>query len=159
MRSFRKAKIPNSVLVFIGSELNDSSRRFQKEDAYDASDKNYGKVFWLEKIDRDETLQAIAESDICILSASHEGQPFFLLEAMAQKRPWIARNAGCIRDLPGGQVVSSSEEMASVMRALAFDSQERLRLGREGYRAAKGLFSRRQYDEKYTSLIEELFSP
>ena len=158
VRSFRKAKIPNSILVFIGSEFNDASCHFQKEDSCNASAKNQGKVLWLEKVDRDETLQAIGESDICILSARHEGQPFFLLEAMAQERPWIARNAGCIRDLPGGQVVFSVEEMASVMRGLAFDSKERWRLGQEGCRAAKTIFSRRQYAENYTSLIRELFS-
>jgi glycosyltransferase involved in cell wall biosynthesis len=48
VRAFRHAAIPNSHLVFIGSEFNESSNFFQQQDAKIAASSPPGTVHWLD---------------------------------------------------------------------------------------------------------------
>ena len=61
VRAFRRAALPRSHLVLIGSEFNDASAKFQREDAYFAPPAPPGKIHWLENISREETLAALAD--------------------------------------------------------------------------------------------------
>lgn len=156
VHAFRRAAIPGSHLVFIGSEFNESSAQFQAEDVKIASAFPPGKIHWLQNVSREETLAALADCDVFILSANHEGQPIVLLEAMAYKKPWIARKAGCIEELPGGLCVSTVQKMAEAMRKLSVNHQERARLGVEGAMAVQRQFSRQEYNQSYCQMVEEL---
>lgn len=156
VRAFRQAAIPGSHLVFIGSEFNETSARFQREDDQSARSSPPGTIHWLQNVSREETLSALAECDVFVLSANHEGQPIVLLEAMAYEKPWIARKAGCIEELPGGLCVSTVPRMAEAMKKLALDSGQRSRLGMEGSMAARRQFSRREYGQNYCQMIEQL---
>jgi len=156
VRAFRQAALPGSHLVFIGSEFNEASRKFQREDAQDDSLPQPGTVHWLESIPREETLAALAECDVFILSASHEGQPFVLLEAMAMKKPWVARRAGCISELPGGLPVSTPKKMAEAMKDLASHPEKGFSLAEQGHAAVQSRFSREEYGTNYCNLVEEL---
>lgn len=154
--SFRLARINNSYLVFIGSEFNDSSSVYMAADASAAKSNTPGKIFWLEKLSRVETLQALADSDVCVLSANFEAQPIVLLEAMAFSKPWIARQAGCIRELPGGFCVKNQKAMSEAMRQLAQDPDLRQKLGKEGRKAIEAKYQRKKYEELYCRLVEEV---
>ena len=156
VRAFRRAAIPGSHLVFIGSEFNESSARFQVEDAKIAKVFPPGKIHWLQKVSREETLAALADCNVVVLSANHEGQPIVLLEAMAHEKPWIARKAGCIEELPGGLCVSTVRKMAETMKKMAADSGQRARLGWEGAMAVQRRFSRQEYSQSYCQLVERL---
>jgi len=156
VRAFRRAAIPGSHLVFIGSEFNESSARFQVEDAKIAKAFPPGKIHWLQKVSREETLAALADCDAFVLSANHEGQPIVLLEAMAHEKPWIARKAGCIEELPGGLCVSTVRKMAETMKKMAADSGQRARLGWEGAMAVQRRFSRQEYSQSYCQLVGRL---
>jgi len=159
VRAFRQAAMPGSHLVFIGSEFNDSSARFQKEDGRTARSSPPGTIHWLQNVSREQTLAALAECDVVVLSANHEGQPFVLLEAMAAAKPWIARKAGCIQELPGGICVSSERRMAQAMRSLAENLPERMSLGQEGLQAAQCRFSRQTYGQTYCQMLEQFMNP
>lgn len=154
-KAFRLAAIPNSFLVFIGSELNEAAARFIRADAKLAGHNAPGKVIWLEKVSREETLGALAESDVFVLSANFEGQPIVLLEAMAFRRPWVARKAGCIEDLKGGVCVRNPKAMAEAMRRLAVDPDLRKKLGQEGLIAFNSYYQRKQYETNFCELIED----
>jgi glycosyltransferase involved in cell wall biosynthesis len=156
VRAFRRAAIPGSHLVFIGSEFNESSARFQVEDAKIAEAFPPGKIHWLQKVSREETLAALADCDAFVLSANHEGQPIVLLEAMAHEKPWIARKAGCIEQLPGGLCVSTIQKMAEAMRKMSVNHQERTHLGAEGSMAVQRQFSRQEYCQSYCQMVERL---
>jgi glycosyltransferase involved in cell wall biosynthesis len=157
-RAFRKAAIPGSVLVFIGSQFNESSDRFQEEDKPHAEEHSPGTVIWLEKQSRALTLDALAASDVCVLSASHEAQPIVLLESMRESKPWVARSAGCIASLEGGICVRSEREMADAFTLLYADTQLRDRLGREGRKAVESKYHRDAYVEAYVDLLREMTS-
>ena len=159
VRAFRQAAMPGSHLVFIGSEFNDSSARFQKEDGRTARSSPPGTIHWLQNVSREQTLAALAECDVVVLSANHEGQPFVLLEAMAAAKPWIARKAGCIQELPGGICVSSERKMAQAMRSLTENLPVRMSLGQEGFQAAQRRFSRQTYGQNYCQMLEQLMNP
>jgi glycosyltransferase involved in cell wall biosynthesis len=156
VRAFHHAAIPNSHLVFIGSEFNDSSNFFQQQDVNIAASSPPGTVHWLEKISRSETLDALSDCDVVVLSANQEALPFVLLEAMAYQKPWVARRAGCIQYLPGGICVHSEKQMAKAMQLMASRPEQKKRLGREGRTAAENHFSRKQYANRYSELVREV---
>ena len=156
VRAFRHAAIPNSHLVFIGSEFNESSNFFQQQDAKIATSSPPGTVHWLDKISRSETLDALSDCDVVVLSANQEALPFVLLEAMAYQKPWVARRAGCIQHLPGGICVHSENQMAKAMQLMASRPKQKRRLGLEGRTAVQNHFSRKQYAKRYCELIRGL---
>ena len=156
VRAFREAAIPDSLLVFIGSEFNDAYRAFRAEDATWESASPPGRVVWLEKQDRAATLDALAGCDVFVLSASVEAHPIALLEAMREGKPWIAREAGCIREMAGGLCVSSEKAMAQGMRRLAENTSLRAATGREGAAAVARDYTVGGYTDSYCRLVEEL---
>jgi glycosyltransferase involved in cell wall biosynthesis len=156
VRAFREAAIPDSILIFIGSEFNECSTAFQKADAKAHTCSRGERVVWLEKIDRENTLGAIQACDTFVLSANHEAQPIALLEAMSYGKPWIARAAGCIDRMEGGLCVKSVRSMAKAMRALASGSELRSRLGATGRLAVQNNYNHTRYGHSYSSLLREL---
>jgi glycosyltransferase involved in cell wall biosynthesis len=158
-RAFRNAAIGNSVLVFIGSDFNEHSHAFQASDAVHHGMKPPGRIIWLEKQPREDTLNALSSCNAFVLSANHEAQPIALLEAMREGKPWIARDAGCIARMEGGICVKSEGEMADAMIRLSSDESLQTRLGQEGKRAVSTRYSRSAYVDSYCELIEEWVHP
>lgn len=154
-RCFRQAAIPGSVLVFIGSDFNESSQAFQAEDEPWTRQGRGERILWLEKQDRPTTLDAVAAADVFVLSANHEAQPIALLEAMREGTPWIARDAGCISEMPGGICTFSEKEMTAAMKRLAGDYDLRLELGRCGAESISAVYNVKTYQESYCRLIRE----
>ena len=155
-RAFRKAAIPGSVLVFIGSDFNIYSQAFQAADEQQRGSNPPGTIIWLEKQSRSSTLDALAACDAFVLSANHEAQPIALLEAMREGKPWIARKAGCIERMEGGLCVTSEQAMADAMVRLSSDGALRDRLSREGAEAVSLRYDRNTYMDSYCKLVEEL---
>jgi glycosyltransferase involved in cell wall biosynthesis len=158
VRAFRKAGIRNSTLVFIGSEFNEHSARFQREDMKTTTGAPDSAIIWLEKQSRRETLDALASCDAFLLSANHEAQPIALLEAMREGKPWIARDAGCIARMEGGICVKSESAMASAMVRLSSTLELQAQLGQQGKQAVVSRYNRTAYVKSYCNLIEELVS-
>jgi glycosyltransferase involved in cell wall biosynthesis len=156
VRAFHHAAIPNSHLVFIGSEFNDSSNFFQQQDVNFATSSPPGTVHWLEKISRSETLDALSDCDVVVLSANQEALPFVLLEAMAYQKAWVARRAGCIQHLPGGICVHSEKQMAKAMQLMASQPDQKKCLGLEGRISVENHFSRKQYAKRYCDLVRDV---
>ena len=158
VRAFRKAAIQNSCLVFIGSKFNPFSRLLQSDDAEDSLLKSFGKIIWLENVPREETLSAFSTCDCFVLSSEREAQPIALLEAMSFSRPWIARDSGCISEMPGGIVVQSTTTMAEAMQQIASDSKQRAKLGKLGFFAIQDVYNKDKTTSAWIKLVEALSS-
>jgi len=158
VRAFRKAAIQNSCLVFIGSKFNPFSRSLQSDDAEHSLLKSFGKIIWLENVPREETLSAFSTCDCFVLSSEREAQPIVLLEAMSFSRPWIARNSGCISEMPGGIVVQSTTTMAEAMQRIASDSKQRAKLGKLGFFAIQDVYNKDKTNSAWIKLVEALSS-
>jgi glycosyltransferase involved in cell wall biosynthesis len=156
VKAFRKAAIPSSVLVFIGSKFNKFSCSLQSDDASSALFNSVGTIIWLEKVPRDETLSAFSDCDCFVLSSEREAQPIALLEAMSFSRPWIARDSGCISEMPGGIVVQNTPAMAGAMLRIAKDSDLRAELGRSGFTAAQEVYNKDKTASAWIKLVEDL---
>jgi glycosyltransferase involved in cell wall biosynthesis len=156
VRSFRRAAIPNSYLVFIGSEFNEWSRKFQNEDLRFAKSDHNGRILWMEKNDRSHTLDAISNSDVMILSSDAEAQPIALLESMREMIPWIARDSGCISRMPGGITITTEKEMAAAMIKMANDSLLRKKLGLAGFNAVNENYNKKNNKHLFCNLIRDL---
>jgi glycosyltransferase involved in cell wall biosynthesis len=155
-RAFRQTAIQGSVLVFIGSDFNECSAAFQAEDGPWACQPRGERILWLEKQDRPATLNAVAAADIFVLSANHEAQPIALLEAMREAKPWIARKAGCIPEMPGGICIASEHKMTLAMRELAADPARRASLGKQGRQAVEKTYNRQHYIDSYCKMVSEV---
>jgi glycosyltransferase involved in cell wall biosynthesis len=155
-RAFRTAAIPNAVLIFIGSEFNTDSARFQEEDGRLPDHEKLGRIIWLEKIDRRTTLDAFAACDVFVISSDHEAQPIALLEAMRETKSWIARDSGCVSEMPGGVCVHTEGEMAEQMIHLANDQNLRTVLGKQGRKAVEETYNRKHYIDAYCRLVSEV---
>jgi glycosyltransferase involved in cell wall biosynthesis len=155
-RAFRLAAIPNSVMIFIGSEFNNDSFRFKEEDNRLPFREKSGRIIWLEKIDRARTLDAIAACNVVVISSDHEAQPIALLEAMRESKPWIARDSGCISEMPGGVCVCTEAALAQQMVRLAAYPELQAQLGIQGREAVEKIYNRQLYIDSYCELVSEV---
>ena len=156
VRAFHQAAIRGSVLVFIGTEFNEWSERFQRIDYNIPAGRKTGRVIWLERLTRAETLEAFLDCDIFVLSSYLETQPIAILEAMVRGKPWVARAAGCVSRMAGGLCVRSVPAMARAMALLAENPSLRRKLGEIGQRAASDEHDPKIFRQSISSLVEEL---
>jgi glycosyltransferase involved in cell wall biosynthesis len=155
-RAYRQAKISNSILIFIGTEFNESSDLFQKDDSKCDTHSTHGRILWLEKQTREDTLKAFKECDVFVLSSNHEGLPIEILEAMRECKPWISRRSGCVDSIPGGLIIKTECEMACAMQRIAGSSQVRHELGESGSSAARSTYNLDCYVKSYIELLSSL---
>jgi glycosyltransferase involved in cell wall biosynthesis len=106
---------------------------------------------------REKTLNAFAACDAFVLSADHEAQPIALLEAMRESKPWISRESGCISEMPGGICIKTEMEMTAAMRKMNTAKDLCKTLGKQGRNAVEKVYNRRQYEESYCQLVQELY--
>lgn len=156
VQAFRLANIPNSTLIMIGSEFNACSDHFQRLDEPLASVRSSQKVLWFEKLNRNTTLAAISTADCAVLSSKNEAQPIFLLEAMRAQKPWIARNTGCIKEMPGGVCISSINQMASEMKRMARKDARYHELGAKGKEASQTIYNINSYMNSYVDIVNKI---
>jgi glycosyltransferase involved in cell wall biosynthesis len=156
LQSFRKARIPNSVLVFIGSDFNDYSRRLMELDRSLQTDQPGISVVFLEKLDRASTFAAFAACDVFLLTSTSETGPIVILEAMAAEKPFVTTDVGIVRELPGGIVADGEAEIAAALGRLHEDESLRYRLGKEGRAAILRDRSNQIIEETREELVREL---
>ena len=77
---------------------------------------------------------------------------------MSFSRPWIARDSGCISEMPGGIVVQNTTAMSEAMLRLAKDSDLRAELGRSGFSATQEVYNKDKTAFAWIKLIEGLCS-
>jgi len=112
-----------------------------------------------------DVARILAASDVFVLStASWEGLPLTVLEAMAAGLPVVASEVGgipeALRDGETGWVVPqhSPEELARALTALLADPARARRMGAEGYRRVRERFARDRMVAETARVYESLLS-
>ena len=157
VRAFRKANIPGSTLVFIGSEFNEYSEKVMELDE-SINQKSLCRTIFLEGISREETQAAFACSDIFLLTAKQETQPIVIIEAMAAGKPWISTHTGCVSNMEGGVVADGCVALASNLNRIATDSIIASSLGRTGRKAAVENYRESVIIDRWDNLLKNLSS-
>lgn len=127
LKSFAEAAIPGSMIVFIGPEKNDYSKKLCKASESLATD-----ALILDGLQRMEVEDAIKSCDVAILGSKFEMQPIFLLEAMSVGKPWICPRVGAVDELKGGIICQRSSFGISDAIKRMDDSNLRRSLGESG---------------------------
>ena len=156
VRAFRRAQISEGTLVLIGGKFNEYSAAVEQLDRQLCADYPAGRVLMLEKVSREMTCAAFRTADLFLLSAKAETQPIVLIEAMASRTPFLSTDVGCVREMPGGVVVSSETEMAEELRNLIASPERRKRLAEEGYRACETTYDWNRVLDAYEQLFSRL---
>jgi N,N'-diacetylbacillosaminyl-diphospho-undecaprenol alpha-1,3-N-acetylgalactosaminyltransferase len=123
-----------------------------------------GCVKWLDH--RDDVIDIMAISDICVLPSYREGLPVTLLEACAMSKPIVATNAyGCrdvVTDTVNGFLVpiKNAQLLSEKIETLLSDKSLRMSMGAKGRELAVSEFDinivNNKYMQYYDSFLKKL---
>jgi glycosyltransferase involved in cell wall biosynthesis len=156
LRVFRKANVPDSVMVFIGSNFNEYAESLKRLDDQLKNRYPNGSVLFLEKLSREETFSAFKACDVFLLTAQAETQPIVIIEAMAAGKPWLSTDTGCVRTMDGGMVGTGEAQLTRLLRDLLADEAKRAALGASGMRTVREQHGQALYIERYEELLNLL---
>lgn len=157
LRAYTAAKPANSMLVFIGSEINAYAHKLMK--SYEASRSKIptsSGVLFLEKQENKIIKAAYRSADLFLNPSRSEAQPLIVLDAMASATPFISTNVGCVSELPGGVVVNSEAEMTNQIVALLNNPKKRRQLADQGLSACMERYNWEKIIFQYDTLIKKL---
>ena len=158
VRIFTNSGLRNSVLVLVGSEANEYSRRVcawirRNKHRLDLQDQQ---ILVYTGLSRKKTLQFTASSDLVLLTAKSETQPLVLIEAMALRKPWIAMDSGCIETMQGGLTCSSDNQIIQALKRISLSKKLRQSLATKGTRAYAKYYSPEAFALRWERLIKEI---
>src|SRR5262249_12219825 len=116
-----------------------------------------GKVQLRQHIPRPSVVSALREADLLVHPSTRETSPLVILEAMAAGLPWVAFDAGNVREFPGGVVVRNLHEMAQWSTKLLGEPDFRSRLGQEGRTRIRASHSWETIIDKYEELYYQVW--
>lgn len=108
---------------------------------------------------RGTVVSAMRDADLVVFTSRSEVAPLVLLEAAAAATPWVSFDVGNARELAGGRVVTSQDELTETVRALLGDAPERSRLAAEGLAFAQEQDWSRKIDDYERAFADLLSQP
>ncbi|MBV8226847.1 MAG: glycosyltransferase family 4 protein [Verrucomicrobia bacterium] len=153
---FAEANVPDSTLVFIGSERNQYAVKLE-EHLRRLRSSGFGlPVKILYNVPRPDVAAAFQSAEVFLLTAKAETMPFALLEAISIGVPFVSTNVGCVDELPGGKMASSRGGLVRQLRSMLQDPEMREQLGKTASSIAKTEFTWEKNTERFVSLLESL---
>lgn len=109
----------------------------------------------------EEKKQFFLKSDLMVLPTKYkvEGQPMSIIEGMAAGLPIISSDRGIIAEMIEGcgvLVEPSVEDLKKAIKQLAFNTEERLRLGKMSRETFENFYTEDKYSEAMINLFNEL---
>jgi len=153
---FRKARLSDATLVFIGSAYNEYSASLMALDEKLRADYPEGRVVFLQQLDRRDTMAAYAACDLFLFTSKSEVAPIVILEAMAAGKPFLSTHVGCVSEFPGGVVVNGQAKLTATLVALRNNPVRCHALGAAGRRAVLEEFSKEKTQAAQEQMIREL---
>ena len=149
---FCEMKLPDTALVLIGSEFNSFSDGLKRL----AGKRLNQSVFLFEQQTEAQIHAAYRSASIFVSATLTEVQPLMLLDAMAAGVPFLCRDVGVVKELPGGVCFDSKQTFEVQLRRLVADSLWRSQLGKEGGRAIQTTYNWNKVASLYHQLITKL---
>lgn len=113
-------------------------------------------IFILEDVPRNITQKYIKKTECGILSSRYEVYPIFIAETIACRKPFISTDVGCVREIPGGIIVKSIDELRDAMKRVIQDKNFNRKLGTEGYNYAYENLMQTDKIKQFEKLIKDL---
>lgn len=152
LKAFHLSKVRNATLVFIGQNQNTYSKKLEM---YCQKNK-LEKVLILDKIPKEDIIDAYFSADIFLSSSHTETQPLIILDAMGSGLPFISTDIGCIATLKGGVVVKNVREMAYQLRFMIKDEEYRKQLAAAGKKDAISIYNWAYINQQYENLLRKI---
>ena len=105
-------------------------------------------------VSRQDTISALQEADLMVLTSRWEASPLSILECMAAGIPYVTFDVGCVREHVGGVVVETPAEMADAVCDILSTPGKREELGAQGQRR----IAERHHWDAVVDQYEQLFS-
>ncbi|WP_302999605.1 glycosyltransferase family 4 protein [Thomasclavelia spiroformis] len=154
LEAFYKSNCKDMKMIYIGSKENNYYYHLKKRNDYFS--KKYGKrkVEFLVNLERNEIIEKFKHATAIILSSRVEKFPMVLVEGMACGVPFISTECGNVKNLPGGYIVGSINEMANKMNKICTNENNSTMLGKKGLAYAKQNFSLKHNALQLTDYLE-----
>lgn len=151
---FHDAHLENYKLILIGERKNKYSEFLEKkcENLYGLKQKNIVFKYGLEKT---EIFNYLKLSKIFIFCSKTEKFPVVLIESLINNTPFISKNIGLIRYLPGGIVVNNKKDMIWWIKEFVLDDILRNSYANLGYTHVKKYFNFEIENKKFEKIMEE----
>jgi glycosyltransferase involved in cell wall biosynthesis len=153
---FAEANVPDSTMVFIGSERNEYAIRLEKHLLRLRSSGFDLPVKILFEVPRLDLAAALQSADVFLLTAKAETMPFALLESIMIGVPFVSTNVGCVEEIPGGMVAQSRGGLVRHLRSMLEDRAMREKIGTAASLIAETEFTWEKSAERFVSLLESL---
>ncbi len=154
LKGFLDAKIPNSVMVFIGPTMSNYGLRL-----VGAAQSHKDSVLILHDIPRSEVEAAVKNCDVAILGSQSEMQPIFLLEAMSEAKPWICPLVGAVDELKGGIICKRTPTGLSAALSSLEAHDQRTLLGAQGKAQWQSDFTTEVVFDKWHGILNRAVAP
>ena len=153
--SFGKVKKRNDVkLVLIGKSSSYCSVLRKRVYELGLDDD----ILIFENQEREVTRKFIKNCFFGVMSSRYEVYPIFLCEIISCGHPYISTDVGCVRDIPGGVVVNSAEELVEEIERMIVDEAYRSDLGRRGKEFANTNLSQLSKVEQLEGVLQKAVS-
>ncbi len=157
IEAFNKANIPDSVFVIIG---NPTKFFYPISDCYlqckAAEIMSKGKLRVLKRVSREDTVAAFKSADLFLFGSKVECSPLVIFEAMASKTVWLSTDVGNVKELKGGLLVSSPQEMSREVKNLLSNKHRYNTIKDEGYNSFIANHDLKQIIKIYETLYLDL---
>ena len=132
LQEFYKSKITNYDLVFIGREKNYYYQALVDEN--ERLKQKYGKrnIHFLTNVDRNDIPGIYEYASLYLVASTAEGYSISIIEAMAKGIPFISTNVGNAKELLGGIVIDSIEDMSCKIRTVLNNKEIYKELSKQG---------------------------
>jgi glycosyltransferase involved in cell wall biosynthesis len=156
LEAFAECSSEDATLVFIGSVYNEYAAKLEAKLRELSAQGFKSPVKILHGLGRKDVYAAYHASTIFLLTAKAETQPIVLLEAMANRLPFVSTDSGCVRELIGGIVANSKKQLVAALQRLLDDEAERRRLGQAGRALVEREYHWPPIIDSYVRLLEKL---
>ncbi len=129
IEAYKKIKYRNNVKLILIGKKSEYSKLIKKRiiDYHLEND-----IIIFENQEREITQKFIKNCFCGVMSSRFEVFPIFICEIISCEHPYISTDVGCVKDIPGGDIVNTTEQMTQAMQHMINNDKHRKDLAISG---------------------------